>query len=124
MNENKIAERVAKRLVAGFTFALERCLLEITGWQPVNVDVLREIRSFYFPFVDDDGIEHDDGRFGISDVKRMTRPLTYYEEKAMKERGEAPVTVITGRIPARSREGASGITCLLKRKFGLDARLK
>jgi hypothetical protein len=110
--------------VAGRSYAIEGFNIEVEGWQPVNVDVMREIqRNIWFDFRDDLGDLYEDGQFQIVNVKRLDKHLTWQEEERMKQRKEAPVTQIFGRIPKGSASTAlKALQQQLGRKFDLDVR--
>lgn len=109
--------------VAGYSFALDDFAIEVEGWQPVNVDVLREISRTYFDFLDDEGRKRDDGIFQVTGTKRLTPPMTYYQEQEMKRQHKTPVTMIRGSIPADSQAWAhEALRLMFRRKFGLEMR--
>ena len=118
--EFMIAEDVANR-VAGYSYAVSPLNLELEGWQPFNVDVIRVLnREVFFDFKDEDGKPHDDGMFRMTDYKRISPvgPLTYYQEQEMKKRREAPVYLVRGQIPAGSSLTAlRALSAVLGRKF-------
>jgi hypothetical protein len=110
--------RIAERIVAGHSYALARLSFEVEGWQPVNIDVLRDIRSVWFDYVDDEGNPREDGQFHISGYEQTPRHLTYQQEQEMKRRRRAPVTRIDGSIPEKSDVAAmTALGDMLKRKY-------
>jgi hypothetical protein len=116
-----IAEEVAER-IAGYSYAVSPLNLELEGWQPFNVDVIRVLnREVFFDFKDDEGKPHEDGMFKFVDYKRISPvgPLTYHQEQEMKKRREAPITFVRGQIPAGSSLTAlKALSVVLGRKFG------
>ena len=117
--ESKIVENI----VAGYSYATEQLVLELEGWQPFNVDVIRELGRVYFNFLDDDGNKRDDGRFQLIDYKQEPRHLTYQQEQEMKRRKVAPMTIVHGTIPMGSAKMAYlSIAKMLDQKFGYETR--
>lgn len=110
---------VAKDVLAGHSYAVESLSVRLSGWQPFNVDTIRDINRIWFPYVDDEGNRQDDGSFHITDHKRLTGPMTYQQEKLMKQQGKAPETEIRGTIPANSRDAAVAALAKAMKKFGL-----
>jgi hypothetical protein len=119
----KRESRIAEKIVAGYSYALDDFILEVEGWQPFNIDVIKELGRVNFKFIDDEGNEHDGGRFSVSSYSQEPRHLTYQQEQEMKRKKMAPVTTIRGKIPADSHAWAYlPLTKMLEHKFGYKAR--
>ena len=115
---------LASAKTAGHSYTVEAFNVEVEGWQPFNVDVTNEInRNVWFDYRDDQGDMYEDGHFQITGTKRLTPPMTYNQEQEMKQRKEAPVTQVLGRIPKGSAPTAlKALQQQLGRKFNLVVR--
>jgi hypothetical protein len=115
---------LASAKTAGHSYTVEAFNVEVEGWQPFNVDVINEInRNVWFDYRDDQGDMYEDGHFQITGTKRLTPPMTYNQEQEMKQRKEAPVTQVLGRIPKGSAPTAlKALQQQLGRKFNLVVR--
>ena len=119
--EKRITAKLVAERTAGHSYAVKRLTLEVEGWYPVNVDVLRAIGQIWFDAEDDQGEELEGNMTSLRYDRISPRKyLTHGEEQAMKKRGEAPVQSITGMIPKGShRAAAKALARMLKQKFGL-----
>jgi hypothetical protein len=125
--EAVLAERLAreslisKQVSGGYSYALDRLTLDVKGWQPINVDVLRAIDQTWFPALDDMG-GYIEGRMDSVRYERVEPrgPLTYSQEQLMKRLRKAPIQRLIGVIPQGSmRDAVMIIGKMLKRKFDL-----
>jgi hypothetical protein len=109
--------------VAGYSYAIQPFALQLTGWQPVNVDVLRVIDRTWFDCEDEEGELHEGGgRMTGLNWKQIfpTSYLNYAQEQAMKKQGKAPIYVVRGRIPEGSAQNALDAISKALKKFNYD----
>jgi len=114
-------DKIIREINAGHSYALERLTLDVEGWQPLNIDVLRAIDRTWFDAKDDEG-EDIEGRMNSVRYERVDPrgPLTYQQEKEMKRQRKSPIQRLTGTIPQGSmREAVKAIGKMLRQKFDL-----